>query len=208
MRGRTPRTSSRGTSRAAGDRRSLSAVLAATLSANWGVYGPAYELLEHEALAPDSEEYRSSEKYQLRSWNLDCEDSLAPLLARLNRIRHDHESLQFDRWLQFCDVDGDQIVAYAKPAPPRPDGSPGETMLAVINLDPHQRRSGWVDVSPAHLGEDWDSLPWGSTFEVTDLLGGASYEWHLGGNWVDLDPSGLPAHIFSIPAHSIRRAAP
>ena len=183
---------------------SMRAVLAATLSANWGIYGPAFELLEHEPVATDSEEYRSSEKYQLREWDLDRSDSLAPLLRRLNEIRRDHPALQLDRHLMFCDVDGDQLVAYLKPGPPGPDGRPDERILTVVNLDPHERRSGWVDVSPAQLGFDWDHLPWGSTFEVVDLLGGGTYQWRLGGNWVDLDPQGLPAHIFVIRTATIR----
>jgi len=186
---------------------SIRAILAATISANWGVYGPAFELLEHEPLAAGSEEYRSSEKYQLREWDLDRSESLAPLLRRLNEIRNDHPALQLDRHLSFCDVDGDQLVAYVKPAPPGIDGRPAERILTVVNLDPHGRRSGWVDVSPAQLGHDWDSLPWGSAFEVVDLLGGATYEWHVGGNWVELDPHGLPAHIFAIRTSGIRPVA-
>lgn len=65
----------------------LRAALAATLGANYGIYGPAFELLEHQAREPGSEEYLDSEKYQLRQWNLDRPDSLAPFITRLNRIR-------------------------------------------------------------------------------------------------------------------------
>ena len=38
------------------------------LSANYGIYGPTYELLESTPREPGSEEYRDSEKYQLRHW--------------------------------------------------------------------------------------------------------------------------------------------
>ena len=46
-------------------------VLAATLSANYGIYGPAFELMENRAREPGSEEYLDSEKYQIRHWDLD-----------------------------------------------------------------------------------------------------------------------------------------
>ncbi len=37
-------------------------VLAATLGASYGIYGPAFELMEHQARDPGSEEYLDSEK--------------------------------------------------------------------------------------------------------------------------------------------------
>src|SRR6202022_981342 len=46
-------------------------VLAATLAANYGIYGPTYELLESAPREPGSEETGASEKSQLRPWNVD-----------------------------------------------------------------------------------------------------------------------------------------
>ncbi len=43
-------------------------VLAATLGASYGIYGPPFELMEHQARDPGSEEYLDSEKYQVRFW--------------------------------------------------------------------------------------------------------------------------------------------
>ncbi|HEX7459327.1 MAG TPA: alpha-1,4-glucan--maltose-1-phosphate maltosyltransferase, partial [Acidimicrobiales bacterium] len=45
-------------------------ILAATLGASYGIYGPSFELLESEPLQPGSEEYRDSEKYEVRHWDL------------------------------------------------------------------------------------------------------------------------------------------
>ena len=42
------------------------AVLAATLAANYGIYGPAYELQERAPREPGSEEYLNSEKYEIK----------------------------------------------------------------------------------------------------------------------------------------------
>ena len=89
-------------------------VLAATLSANYGIYGPAYELMESTPREPGSEEYLDSEKYQLRHWDLDRPDSLWPLIARVNRIRRENAALQSDATLSFCTIDNEQLIAYMK----------------------------------------------------------------------------------------------
>ena len=89
-------------------------ILAATLAANYGIYGPTYELLESAPREPGSEEYRDSEKYQLRHWRIDESDSLWSLIARMNRIRRENAALQSDRSLHFCPIDNDQLIAYLK----------------------------------------------------------------------------------------------
>ncbi len=73
------------------------AVLAATLGASYGIYGPAFELLEAEPREPGAEEYRDSEKYQVRRWDLRRDDSLGEFLTRLNAIRRENTALQSRR---------------------------------------------------------------------------------------------------------------
>ncbi len=90
------------------------AVLAATLGASYGIYGPAFELLEAQPREPGAEEYRDSEKYQVRSWDLRRDDSLGEFLARLNTIRRDNSALQSDANLRFHDVDNEQLICYSK----------------------------------------------------------------------------------------------
>src|SRR5207237_440668 len=88
-------------------------VLAATLSSNYGVYGPAFELMEHTPRDPGTEEYLDSEKYQQRTWNLSARNSLAPLIATVNAARRDHPALQTNERLWFHPVDNEQLLAYS-----------------------------------------------------------------------------------------------
>lgn len=162
-------------------------VLAATLSANYGIYGPAFELVEHRGLKPGSEEYLDSEKYQLRQWDLRAEHSLAPLITLVNRIRHDHPALHHDRTLRFHDTDNPHLLCYSKTIP---DGS--DPVLMVVNTDRH-RHAGWVSLDLTALGIDPER-----PFVVDDLLGGRSYEWSGSSNFVELDPEVLPAHVFAV----------
>jgi starch synthase (maltosyl-transferring) len=159
-------------------------VLAATLAASYGVYGPAFELGENRPREPHSEEYLDSEKYQLRHWNVKRADSLAPLMASLNRFRREHRALQSDRSLAFHPTDNDALLAYSKR-----EGD--DRVLVVVNLDPHLTQAGFVHVDLAALGLDV-----GVAYTVRDLLAGASYTWYGSRNFVSLDPAQAPAHVF------------
>jgi starch synthase (maltosyl-transferring) len=160
-------------------------VLAATLTGNYGIYGPAYELLEHRPREPGSEEYLDSEKYQLRHWNLDRQESLAPFIARVNTARREHAALQGAGRLLFLPVDNDDLLAYARLSD---DGS--SVLLVVVNLDPHHVQSGWVTLDLAALGIDEMR-----SFQLHDLLTDARYLWSGPRNFVQLDPSRAPAHL-------------
>jgi len=163
-------------------------VLAGTLAANYGIYGPAYELSESRAREPGSEEYLDSEKYQLRRWNLDRPDSLRDFITRVNRIRHENPALQSDRGLQFYPVDNDKLICYSKTTEDL-----GDIILVVVNLDPHHRQSGWVELPLDTLG-----LPSEQPYQVHDLLTGGRYIWNGVRNYVELDPQTVPAHIFRL----------
>lgn len=167
------------------------AILAATLSANWGIYGPAFELLEHRAVKPGSEEYLDSEKYQTRHWNLDDPTSLAPLITRLNEIRRAQPALQHLRTLRFHDVDSERLICFTK-TDPRGEGDP---ILVVVNVDDREHQAGHVHVDPASyelgLGDD-------DEFDVVDLLGGGTYRWRGWQNFVELTPGRGQAHIFAV----------
>jgi starch synthase (maltosyl-transferring) len=62
----------------------------------------------------------------------------------------------------------------------------------IVNLDPHQAREATVFLDLPALGMDW-----AAAFTVTDELTGESYRWGQA-NYVRLDPSTTPAHIFTI----------
>jgi starch synthase (maltosyl-transferring) len=166
-------------------------ILAATLGATYGVYGPSFELLEHQPREPGSEEYLDSEKYQVRHWDLARPDSLAPLMTRLNRIRREHKALQSDWSLRFIDIDNEQMIAYAKVAPDHDDA-----IVVVANLDPHNVHGGWLQMPLAELG-----LEPNRAYRMYDLLGGGSFLWQGARNFVRLDPNGVVAHVFAVKRH-------
>lgn len=163
-------------------------VLAATLAANYGIYGPTYELLESAPREPGSEEYRNSEKYQLRHWPVERPDSLWSLIARMNRIRRENAALQSDGGLHFCRIDNDQLIAYLKI-----DAASGNVILTVVNLDPHQPQSGWVDLDVEALKLDGEQ-----PYQVHDLLSDQRYIWRGRYNYVMIDPQRAPAHVFRL----------
>ena len=161
-------------------------VLAATLCPNYGIYGPAFEHMDAAPRDPGGEEYLDSEKYQLRDWDLERKDSLAPLIARVNAIRRDNPALQSDGHLRFLPVDNEQIIAYAK-------HSGDNLIVTVVNLDPHHVQSGWVEMDLPGL-----QLESGSNYQMHELLSGARYIWHGKRNYISLDPSRSPAQIFRL----------
>ncbi|HXX85252.1 MAG TPA: alpha-1,4-glucan--maltose-1-phosphate maltosyltransferase [Casimicrobiaceae bacterium] len=163
-------------------------VLAATLSASYGIYGPAFELMEHEPREPGSEEYLNSEKYEIRRWELDRADSLAPYVARVNRARRENPALQQDWSLVFFPVDNEQIICYAKTT-----DEPDNAVVVVVNLDPAHVQSGWIEVDLEALDIDADR-----SYQMHDLITGARHLWSGARNFVALDPSRSPAHIFRV----------
>jgi starch synthase (maltosyl-transferring) len=163
-------------------------VLAATLGASYGIYGPAYELMEDRAREQGSEEYLDSEKYQLRAWDRDRPTSLKEFIARVNRIRRENAPLQSDHGLAFHAVDNDNLIAFSKTS-----ASGAESVLVVANVDPHHAQSGWVTIDLRSLG-----LPSDTTFQMDDQLSGARYLWRGARNFVSLDPQHSPAHIFRV----------
>ncbi len=168
----------------------IRAVLAATGSPSWGVYS-GFELFEHVAVRPGSEEYLDSEKYQIRirDWAAAEREgrSLAPYLTRLNEIRHAHRSLQLLRNLVVHSSDDDATLVFSKQAD---DGD--DTVIVVVNLDPHGTRETTAHLDLPALGMDW-----GDSFAVHDELSGQDWQWGAH-NYVRLDPSVEAAHILSL----------
>jgi starch synthase (maltosyl-transferring) len=161
-------------------------LLAATLGSSYGIYGPAFELIEHAPREPGSEEYLDSEKYQVRTWNLDRPDSLRYLIARVNAIRRDNPALQHNDTLSFATAENDQLIAYIKATS---DGA--NTLLVVVNLDPHHRQAGWVEIDLKALALEADT-----PYQVHDLLTDARYLWNGRRNFVELEPG--MGHIFAV----------
>ena len=163
-------------------------ILAATLGANYGIYGPAFELIQNAARAPGSEEYLDSEKYEIKNWNLDSEWSLKDFIARVNRIRKENAALHHDWRLRFHEVDNPDILCYSKTT-----SDFSNAIIVAVNLDVQHTHSGWVSLDLQALG--LESSP---AFQVHDLLTDARYLWEGSRNYVELSPSGAPAHILRV----------
>jgi starch synthase (maltosyl-transferring) len=166
-------------------------LLAAGLSANYGIYGPVFELQVRTAREAGSEEYLDSEKYEIKHWDLDRDDSLRHLIGRVNAIRREHPALQRDDTLRFHHIDNDMIVCWSKTAT-RDDGT-NDVVLLAVNLDSSNVQSGWtaLDLTALGLGDD-------ESFTVHDLLTDARYDWSGRNNFVQLDPATVPAHVFAV----------
>ena len=169
-------------------------ILAATLGANYGIYGPAFELCENVAREPGSEEYLNSEKYEIKRWELNQPESLKEFIGLVNRIRRDNRALQSDRSLRFHEIDNPQIICYSKQTEDL-----SNVIVTVVNLDPHYAQSGWVNLDTGSLGLDPQQ-----PYQVHELLTGARYLWHGAKNFVQLDPRSAPAQIFRL-RHRLRR---
>nr|WP_212753853.1 alpha-1,4-glucan--maltose-1-phosphate maltosyltransferase [Nakamurella aerolata] len=166
----------------------IRAVLASTLSPLWGVYS-GYELFEHVAVRPGSEEYLDSEKYQLRPRDFDhpAGGTLEPFIGQLNRIRREHPALQQMKGLWFHEISSPNLLCYS-----RRDQQTGDTILVVVSLVSEGTQWGETNLFLPALGYDW-----GETFIVHDLVGGGLYVWGER-NTVILDPSKQAAHIFAV----------
>ncbi len=161
-------------------------VLAATLGASYGIYGPAFELCEGRPREPGSEEYLNSEKYEIRHWDLARPDSLKEFIGRVNRIRRDNPALQSDRSLRFHDISNDELICYSKHTEDL-----ANIVVTAVNLSPVHRHWAWVELPIESFG-----LEPGQTYQMHDLLGGGRYLWSGSRNYVELDPHACPAQVF------------
>ena len=163
-------------------------LLAATLGASYGIYGPAFELMEHLPVRRGSEEYLDSEKYEIRHWDLEKPENLRPLIARVNEIRKQNPALQSDWGLKFHLCENDQLICYTKESADR-----GNLILTVVNLDPHHTQAGFVTLPLDEL-----EIPRDRSYEAEDLLTGERYLWNGPRNYVELNPAKLPGHVLRI----------
>ncbi|CCG99914.1 alpha amylase catalytic region [Fibrella aestuarina BUZ 2] len=159
--------------------------LAATLSSNYGIYGPSFELMEHVPV-PNKEEYLNSEKYEIRLWDWDRTNKLTYLIGLTNRLRRTNAALQQTNNLTFCTINDDFLLAYLKV-------TGDNRLLTIVNMDAYNRRSGVVQVPIWQLGIAPDQ-----PYTVHDLLTDNRYTWHGEWNYVELDPYILPMHMFRI----------
>ncbi|QCR22795.1 alpha-1,4-glucan--maltose-1-phosphate maltosyltransferase [Pontibacter sp. SGAir0037] len=162
-------------------------VMAATLSSNYGLYGPVYEFGLTEPM-PGKEEYINSEKYEIHHWDWGRLTKIREVITKINRIRKVNPALQTTWNVAFGDADNPNILCYGKW-----DSNFENRMLVVINMDPHNTQSGWVRVPLDEL-----KLNKGQQYLMHDLLSEHKYTWTDEWNYVELRPWEMPVHVFRI----------
>jgi starch synthase (maltosyl-transferring) len=168
-------------------------VLASTLSPSYGVYSPAYELMENIPREKGSEEYLNSEKYEIKNWDIGRKDSLKDFVTRVNRIRRDNPVLQSNRNLWFNATDSDNLICFSKHTEDL-----SNIIVVVVNLDPHNTHSGRINVPLNAWGLDPQQ-----PCHAHDLLSDTRYVWQEEWNYMELNPDVCPARIFRVtPANS------
>jgi starch synthase (maltosyl-transferring) len=163
-------------------------ILAATLGASYGIYGPAFELCENAPVGPGKEEYLNSEKYELKHRDLNSKSSLKNLISRLNRIRKENPALQSNRNLRFHETDNSTILCYSKAS-----DDLSSVIIVVVNLDCFHVQTGWLEIDLSSIGLDARH-----SFQVHDLLSEGRFLWQGPRNYVELVPESLPAHILRL----------
>jgi len=163
-------------------------VLAATLSGNYGIYGPAFELCENAPRESGSEEYLNSEKYEVKHRDLNSPGSLKDFIARVNRIRRENAALQGGASLRFHETDNPLVICYSQAT-----ADLSNVLFMIVNLDAFHAQRGWVTLDLAGM-----SIPEGHATQAHDLLGAGRYLWHGKKVFFELSPESLPAHIIRL----------
>lgn len=165
----------------------MRAVMAAMLSSNYGIYGPAFELCINTPVQ-GKEEYLDSEKYEIKRWNWDQPGNIKDLLTKLNSIRLENPALQMTRNIRFCNTDNEHLLGFYKAT-----GDYSNIIIGVINLDPIYTQTGWLTLPLDELGIDPEK-----SYLAHDLLSGQKHIWQGERNFVQLDPQIAPAHIIRV----------
>ena len=163
-------------------------VLAATLSSNYGIYGPAFELMENTPREPGSEEYLNSEKYEIKNWEIENRDNLKDFISHINLIRRENRALHRNTNLWFNAIDNDNLICYSKHT-----RDLSSIILVVVNLAPRQSISGWMNVPINAWGLD-SRKP----YQAYELLSDTLYTWMGEWNRIDINPDTYPARIYRI----------
>jgi starch synthase (maltosyl-transferring) len=168
----------------------LRLALAATLCSNYGIYGPAYEFYDNKPV-PAREEYFDSEKYEIKRHDWKKTNRMTDIITLLNKARHEHPALQSTWNLHFCHIENQNIIAYLKVTDDLSD-----IFLVVVNLDPHARQSGFVQ-----LRKDILKLNDKINVKLHDIIMDEHYTWTQEWNYVELDPYKMPFHLFKLTIH-------
>lgn len=162
-------------------------VMAATLSSNYGLYGPVYEFGINTPVA-GKEEYYDSEKYEIVHWDWGKLTKIREVITLINKIRKVNPALQTTWNIAFGETDNPQLLCYVKWS-----SNFKNKILVVVNLDPYNTQAGWVKVPLWQL-----QMPQDQQYQVHDLLSEHKYTWTSEWNYVELRPHEMPVHVFRI----------
>lgn len=162
-------------------------VLAATLSSNYGIYGPAFEICENRAI-PGREEYLDSEKYEIKLWNWFEDIPLRQTIANINKLRNNNPALQMTRNVTFLTIENEYLLFYCKKTPDL-----SNVILIVVNLDPFRIQSSIMQIPLEML-----KISPVQTFVLEDLLSGEHVVCTGASNQIHLDPQKNPVYLFKV----------
>lgn len=164
--------------------------LAATLSSNYGMYGPPYEFFENQPVE-GKEEYFNSEKYEIKTYDWRKTNRMTDLVTLLNKARRENPALQSTWNLQFCTIENSNLIAYVKTT-----DDLSNCVLVVVNLDQHTKQSGYVQIPKERLRLG-DKI----NLKLHDLITDEHFTWTQEWNFVELEPNKLPFHLFKVSIH-------
>ena len=163
-------------------------ILASMLSSNYGIYGPPFELVETAPRDPGKEEYLDSEKYEVRTWDLEQPHSLRELIGHVNRMRRENAALRQTREIRFHGCDNPNVIVFSK----RTENAEN-VVLCCVTTDPHNTQWANIDLWMPELGMDWHDR-----YQVHDMLTDARYTWQGQHQTIGLNPHASPAHVFRV----------
>jgi len=164
--------------------------LAATLSSNYGIYGPAFEFYDTIPME-GREEYFNSEKYEIKQHDWKRTNRMTDIISIVNKVRKENRSLQSTWNIQFCAIENPNLIAYLKATDDLEN-----IILVVVTLDPHTNQSGYVQLPKERL-KLGDKI----NVKVNDLITDEHYTWTEEWNYVELNPNKMPFHLFKLQLH-------
>jgi starch synthase (maltosyl-transferring) len=168
----------------------LRLALAATLSSNYGIYGPPYEFAENIPVE-GREEYYESEKYEIKKYDWKRTNRLTDIITILNRARKEHPALQSTWNLGFCNIENQNLLAYLKAT-----DDLSSILLVIVNLDPYNKQLGYVQLPKGTL-----KLGDRINVKLHELMTDEHYTWTQEWNYIEIDPYKMPFHLFKLEIH-------
>jgi len=167
-------------------------ILAATLSSNYGLYGPVYEFGINTPHGT-KEEYVDNEKYEIKQWDWTAYTRIREMIIRINQIRKQNAALQTTWNIEFVETTSEHIICYIKTDP-----ATHNRLLIAVNLDAAQTHAANIKIPFQKL-----QLEPSAQLTAKDLLSGDTYNWEGEWQYVELNPYLMPAHIFSLTINQI-----